>query len=231
MLGPFWSLAIEEQFYLIWPYCVWHLSEKALVRACAFGTLVALLLRSWAMTHATTDVAYVVYMNTLTRMDGLLAGAFCAIAIRDRFLLVRVQKVIPVAIVAVALGLAFIVFKEHGIWSDYDTMVYGHLLLAIGFGCLVLTAYRLNGSGTLFDRALRSRGLAVFGKYSYGLYVFQGFVLDLILRFFRAKPWWGHSIPYALAVALAWLAAPFLIAFLSYNVFEKRFLRPQYRER
>ena len=224
-LGPFWSLAIEEQFYLIWPLCVWQLPTKALLKICILGILGPFLLRWSLMLHATDALAYVAYMNTLTRMDGLLAGGFCAIVVRDVVLLARVQKWMPIAVVGALSGLALIVLRGHDIWNDQEVLVYGHLLLAIGFGCLVLSAYLLDGGRTPFDRAMRSRGLIVFGKYSYGIYVYQGFVLELTLHFFRYRPWWGHSTPYALTVLLGWIAVPFLIAFVSYHLLEKRFLR------
>jgi peptidoglycan/LPS O-acetylase OafA/YrhL len=224
-LGPFWSLAIEEQFYLIWPAFVWHLPKTKVAISCWIGIVVAVLLRWWLMEHASTAFSYVVYMNTFTRMDGLLIGSFCAIVVRDAILLRRVRKIIPFAAIAAVMGLARICSNPHQIWNDHDTMVYGHLLLEIGFGCLILSAYLSNYSGSLFDRCMRSSGLVSFGKYSYGIYVYQGFILEVILHLFSRRPWWGHSLLCAFVVGLGWIGLPFLIAFLSYHLFEKKFLR------
>jgi len=223
-LGPFWSLAIEEQFYLIWPAFVWHLPKTKVAISCSIGIFLAVLLRWWLMEHASTAFSYTAYMNTFTRMDGLLIGSFCAIVVRDAMLLRRVRKIIPLAAIAVVLGLARIFSNPHQIWNDHDTMVYGHLLLEIGFGCLILSAYLSNGSGGLFDRSMRSRCLVIFGKYSYGIYVYQGFVLEVILHLFSGRPWWGHSLLYAFVVGLGWIALPFVMAFLSYQLFERKFL-------
>jgi peptidoglycan/LPS O-acetylase OafA/YrhL len=224
-LGPLWSLAIEEQFYLVWPLCVWRLSTRTLTKICSLGVLGAFLLRFGLTSHITPTLGFVVYLNTFTRMDALLVGGLCAIAVRDTVLLVRFRKLAPIALAAVASGLALIVFRGHDAWNDPDVLVYGHLLLAIGFACLILLAYYLNGAGTAFDKTLCSKSLKLFGKYSYGIYVYQGLVLELTLHLFRHRPWWGYSIRNALLVAFAWVAGPFLIAFLSYHLFEKRFLR------
>jgi peptidoglycan/LPS O-acetylase OafA/YrhL len=60
-----------------------------------------------------------------------------------------------------------------------------NLLPVIRLGCLVLSACLMDGSGTLFDRPVRSSGLTAFGKYSYGIYVYHSFVLELMLHLFR----------------------------------------------
>jgi peptidoglycan/LPS O-acetylase OafA/YrhL len=169
-LGPLWSLAIEEQFYLFWPVCVWRVSTKALMMICGLGMLGSLLLRLCLIFHPTAALSYVVYVNTLTRLDGLLAGAFCAIVVRNPTLSLRMRKSIPAVAVAVVSGMALLVLTGHQAWNDPDVLIYAHLLFAIGFGYLVLSAYFLDRSGTLFDKAFRSRGLGAFGKYSSRIY-------------------------------------------------------------
>jgi peptidoglycan/LPS O-acetylase OafA/YrhL len=73
-------------------FFVWKSSMNGLGKICAVGILIALLLRWWFMAHTTRALIDVTYMNTLTRMDALLAGGLCTIAIRNSALLERAQS-------------------------------------------------------------------------------------------------------------------------------------------
>jgi peptidoglycan/LPS O-acetylase OafA/YrhL len=85
ILGPFWSLAVEEQFYLIWPLVVWTLAPKAIVKVCAVALLITLALRIILVTNL--GVGIWVFAATPTRADGLFVGAALAaiLAIRGEF--------------------------------------------------------------------------------------------------------------------------------------------------
>ena len=71
--GHFWSLAIEEQFYLIWPFIIAHVSEQRLLKHCAVGVVAAFVSRT-ALAMAHVDPGWIEYMP-FTRRDALLAGA------------------------------------------------------------------------------------------------------------------------------------------------------------
>src|SRR5205823_6572113 len=51
IMGHFWSLAVEEQFYIVWPLIVWKLRESVLLRVCVFGAACAFLLRVLLVSH------------------------------------------------------------------------------------------------------------------------------------------------------------------------------------
>src|SRR5208282_6334564 len=73
ILGHFWSLAVEEQFYLLWPLCVWLLISRRLAKVTVGASVIALLVRILWVAHAGPSQAIV--MATVTRMDTLLCGA------------------------------------------------------------------------------------------------------------------------------------------------------------
>ena len=90
VLGHFWSLAVEEQFYLIWPFCVWLLVRRNLASLAVSASVVALLVRIFWVAHTGPNQAIV--LATVTRMDSLLCGALGAIVFRvERMLLALVE--------------------------------------------------------------------------------------------------------------------------------------------
>jgi peptidoglycan/LPS O-acetylase OafA/YrhL len=76
-LGQFWSLAVEEQFYLTWPLTVYLLSKKKLALLCSVVAFVSLLLRYWL-----DGTGWNAYALTFTRLDPLALGALFALAFR-----------------------------------------------------------------------------------------------------------------------------------------------------
>jgi len=81
ILGHFWSLAVEEQFYLIWPLCVWLLNSKRLAKVTVGASVIALLVRIFWVAH--TGISPAIAIATVTRMDTLLCGALAAILFRQ----------------------------------------------------------------------------------------------------------------------------------------------------
>ena len=223
-LGHFWSLAVEEQFYLLWPMCVWLMPRRYLAPMCGFGCVCALLLR-WMLSHYGVS-GWFIYENTFTRMDPLLMGAFCAIAIRDAQLLLLVRRLLPFvgfgAFGAFA-SLAFLLRKSEG--YDYWLHIFGFSLLACVGAVFVLGAYLCQGTNSFAERSLRSRILKSFGKYSYGIYVYQSLVQAFVIYAFASRRWWGHSVKYAAVVAAFRLLLSFLTAFVSFHLFESKFQR------
>ena len=78
LVGHFWSLAVEEQFYVVWPAVVLLASRRNLAIIATGCVLLAPVIRlTLALNHVNHEV---IYRNTFCRMDGLMAGCLCAIA-------------------------------------------------------------------------------------------------------------------------------------------------------
>jgi peptidoglycan/LPS O-acetylase OafA/YrhL len=217
---------VEEQFYLLWPWLVWKLNSRQLKIASGVLIGTALLLRCVMLHYIPDQSSRVVMMNTFARMDSLIVGGFCAIAVREprlcRFL---VSAAVPVMLLAL-FGIYWIDERCGEVFSrGHYTQSYGYSLVALLFGGFVLLAYRNNQSGNLFDRALRVKWLRMIGKYSYGIYVYHVMIFIGIQLYFEKTPWYGRWLGHSVAACALAVLASFVVAFLSYELFEKRLLR------
>src|SRR6202045_3638349 len=77
-LGVTWSLAVEEQFYLVWPLVVRFCSEGQLRKIAIAVICISPALRFYLSQHQV-----IIYSNTFCRLDGLMAGALLALVIRS----------------------------------------------------------------------------------------------------------------------------------------------------
>lgn len=224
-VAHFWSLAVEEQFYLVWPIAVLLLSGRQLIRFCAAIIIFSLLFRIYLFASGASIAAFVL---TPARMDTLAFGAALAIACRDAALYAQLRRFArPTAIVS-ALALCVIALWRGGLDKhDVVTSTIGFTALGALFSIAIFFALMVRRTSR-YHLALSSRGLRFFGKYSYALYIFHQPVA-LVLT--------GIGLPVALTRvgATGFVAQIFYVvmatslsvglALLSWNVYEKQFLK------
>jgi peptidoglycan/LPS O-acetylase OafA/YrhL len=224
----FWSLAVEEQFYLIWPLAVWLLAARPRT-FLAFSLLTAAASFAGRIAASLAGAGPVVTeVLTPFQLDALAIGGFLAVYLRQPGGESGARRLV-VPLTLAGLGLLVIQFGARHL------TLHGNALESVRGGAfhLLLTALLLKGllgpvsSG--LSRFLLSRPLAFLGKYSYGLYVYHHFFsyyftshhTDLIL----AARLGCSSMAALVLQAGAGIAASVILAWLSYEFFEKRFLR------
>jgi peptidoglycan/LPS O-acetylase OafA/YrhL len=223
-VSHFWSLAVEEHFYLLWPIVILLLRREAAFTACLVISLAALGLRVAFSTLAPN----LLYASVLTpcRLDSLCIGAAFALAARGAAppspaRVVRWLGVAAAAVVGVSLW--------HVVSQSADSLLLPlrTTLLAVVFGCFIYAA--AIGEGLGFVRpVLRTASLRNLGKYSYGLYVFHGLVSYAIHQHSpeaRLTAALGSHIAAAGLQIAAGVGVSYLLAVLSYELWEKRFLK------
>jgi peptidoglycan/LPS O-acetylase OafA/YrhL len=219
---------VEEQFYLLWPLCVCYLSRRQLLRICVFAFFVCLAIRFFLVQHDPGPP--LIERMTITRMDTLLVGAFCAIVVRDPDLLRQIRRWLPGVALFSFLGMFMIDFVAHEIRSrTHYTQSFGYSFLALGFGAFVLWGYLQNERGTALDLFLQQGWLRSFVKYSYGIYVYH-LPLFIAGEYLFARK---HVLPMvafpSAAYCVGMVALSFGVARLSYALFEQRFLNMKRR--
>ncbi|MGC4114786.1 MAG: acyltransferase [Myxococcales bacterium] len=228
-IDHFWSLAVEEHFYFVWPLVVWLLAARprALMGVSLAVGLLALVTRAAASMAGVSPVT--VFVLTPFRLDGLCLGAFLAILVRQEGGQVALRRWLrPVALTAGALlvaTFAFNRFSEAGV--DVLRPVRGSLILVL-LAALLLRVLMASPDSPL-ARLFGSTPMTFLGKYSYGLYVFHHFVSYYFLSHqteFAVAGWLGVSHSAAVAAqAAAGIAVSIAVAWASYHLFEKHFLK------
>jgi len=224
-VSHFWSLAVEEHFYFVWPIVVLVFSRRALLRICVGGAAFALGLRCGLSAAGLGDVA--ITALTPCRIDALLTGAFLALAVRGEGLEEVARRAKPALALAVALAVAASAWHAltHGALRDFVLPLRG-TLIAIAFGALLVRCVAASRASVL-ARVFESRVLRFFGKYSYGLYVFHGIVAAALLEHATEPTLAARIGTHAGAVALlavGGVAVSVALAVASFELFEKRML-------
>lgn len=223
----FWSLSIEEQFYMLWPFVVAALPRRALLRACGAIAAVSLLLRIWLHAHHMPNAAFVL---TATRMDALAIGAFVALAVRDPDEFRSMLRWVRPMLATTTLLLAAIWIARRG-FDKNDPVVgtVGFTLLALTFGALIVLAIDPAGEASRMTRFFLARPLRELGKYSYSLYVFHQPVALLLvsagISAAAAPAVWGSALPGEVAYAAIAGTISLIAAMLSWHLYERHFLK------
>ncbi len=221
-----WSLAVEEQFYLVWPIIVFFLSRRGLLNVSIALTAVALAARIAIRAYDLPVEA--AYQFTICRIDAIALGAIAAIALRNPSLVrfaVHKRTLIRAALV-IATILTFVATKgahRVGILSQ----TFGYTLFAIIGAVFVFDiANSTPGKRDALARFLCAPTLRKMGTYSYAAYVIhkplhQLVGLPLITEMQNGQP---ATVGVALAYFAITSALVFFLAFISFHAFEKHFL-------
>ena len=208
--GPshFWSLAVEEQFYLVWPFLVLFLPRHLLLRA--LWALVALT----ALTRvAILPTGINAFYFSPARLDGLAAGALLAVYHQRRGLGAHRRLLL-----GLMLGAAVAVWAEWWIFrgrSQPVVEVTKFTLTTLFYAGAV--GYLVSGGQSPFNRLLRSPPMRYLGRISYGMYVLHPAVFMAV---FALLP----QVPGSLQLLLC-LAFTLLVSLGSWYGLERPFLR------
>ncbi|PYO76043.1 MAG: hypothetical protein DMD63_15385 [Gemmatimonadetes bacterium] len=219
----FWSLAVEEQFYFMWPAIVALSSPRNLRKICIGGLIACIVLRIVGTLSGVTGLA--ISVLPFTRGDTLFAGGLLAIEYR-RDGLSRFVGAARAASVAAVLVLIALLFHYNQLdYLDAGTAMFGSVaIMVLGASAVVIGTSR----ESWFSRALRSSPLRFFGRYSYAIYIVHTAVLaglNYYRPFAQLPLLGGFALPSQTAWFLVYAGASTGVAVLSWHLVEKHFLR------
>jgi peptidoglycan/LPS O-acetylase OafA/YrhL len=221
-LGPTWSLAVEEQFYLLWPLTILWIADRRPLRWIGGFMAIILALRIALLIFLPLGSAFEWSYHVLPmRADGLLCGAAAAILLRSGTLEEALHR-LRWPLWAAAACLAAILALDRRL--EFHSIISSILVfpsLGILFTCLLLTALRPRSWAYRIGNV---RWLRFFGRYSYGMYIFHRLInSDGMMRWLQV-----HTHSFAIG-GILYVIVVFVLttiaAVLSYELYERHFLK------
>ncbi|MCC7523700.1 MAG: acyltransferase [Chitinophagaceae bacterium] len=210
--GHFWSLAIEEHFYLFWPLLVYYLNTKRITYVIIGIIVVSLITRGWLISSN-----YEYRFFTFSRIDELAMGALLAVLeVKGKLKQVKQNKRLFLLLFIIS-SIPLLLFWQRltGTAGSFFFKLTRFLIIGVAFFSFI--GYVITASHALFiKRALRSTPLVYTGKVSYGLYVYHPICFWMTKQILKTG---NHGLD-----MVACFATTFIIASGSYFLFEKRFL-------
>jgi peptidoglycan/LPS O-acetylase OafA/YrhL len=227
-IGHLWSLAVEEQFYLIWPVVIFFLSENALLVLCIVLIVASAILRSLPVFQA-IQLTHPEFLYRLTpfRVEPILFGAIVAISARKQIFRSLVKRWAPYTFFIGIAGVA-IASVLSGV-TKYDTKhmtIWGYSALGVACCSVVSWAVVNTGSARFPAMIFRSRILTQCGKYSYAMYIFQTPISYLVPigPLLATIPFLGGFAISVLTVLIG-AALAYAVARCSWTLLEQPFLK------
>lgn len=169
----FWSLGVEEQFYLIWPLIVRNLKPKNLLKLAVIGILGSIALRN---INPYTPFAY---MFPLCRTEGLLLGCIAAVLVSDNYKLKSAITLSGLAVSALVVAIVSYYSGTMDLNGKYWIHI-GYTAIDLVYFFLLLTLFAKGKVSEYLQKAFSPWALRQLGKYSYGVYVYHAIILYIL---------------------------------------------------
>lgn len=221
-----WSLAIEEQFYIVWAIVVFICPPRYLGILCTALLIFGPLARTSAINKGMEGED--IYVLTLFRLDGLSIGALLAWAQRESRLPSSPRAMLAIGLACLGGLTAITINAGDAWWWNPRMQQIGYSLIVLGGATMLIGAVMLPASHA-WPRMLSAGWLRGFGKYSYCLYLIHLPVMRIVREYvFEPRnyndmfptPWVTQIFFYVVTIAPA-----YGLAMLSWRFFEGPILK------
>ena len=205
-----WSIGVEEQFYLVWPFIMNFTKNRRHFKKAVIVLLGLYLLIKLSffliplLTHhfnKLNDLNF--YLADIFQIDCMMIGGLFALFNFEE----RSKKIITNKFVQVAAYILVVVFTARGLTFGF----FYWEIYALLFGVIILNLVNTQTSLISLD----FKWMDYLGKISYSMYMFHVLMINVVLQFFTHNPFVIYPLVFIFTI---------IISILSYEFFEKRFL-------
>lgn len=221
LLSYVWSLAVEEQFYLLWPLLMFFARKQhiksilliAIFLGPIFRLLISEIVASDALPFLASRIDLVVYVLPFSHIDAFATGGIFALRQRSQsnnsaWIALFIMLLFSYSTQYISTGAVKISSLSYMPFMK-DNYVLGYSIINIFFAILLL---QINNR-KFFPAIFESEFLYYMGKISYGLYIFHFPIIWVI----------GYMIPGKLGIFIS-LLLTIIISSISYELYERRFI-------
>ena len=211
----FWSICVEEHFYIVWPLIIYLIPKKYFYHSCLLLILIAIGSRIYFFSFANENAELQIYLNTLCKIDSLIIGAIFAKIHFTKPIQFKSNRLVLFVLVAIFLwSLSLESWKHTETLFSVVFKKYIYLLLVVFIMGLVLF-------GKSNKMKPHKKGIfSYLGKISYGIYIyhniFVGFAIQVFLLRYHLNFW---------IYFLLYIMGTILLSIISWEFFEKPILK------
>lgn len=216
-LGILWSVSLEEQFYLVWPWVVSRLSRRGLLVVAILMWVLSIGYRWRLIVQGVSP--HTIWWNSLARLDPLACGVLLSVVgISNLRRYHNARRTIAIAAVSLIVMAGYCSPREENTAAFWIMLSYP--LGALGCCGVVVAALR---EGNRPDSWILNPLLKYLGRISYGLYVFHATIIVLTLKALRGLE--PHPVLHSMIFPALALTLTLGVAAASYRGLEKPFLK------
>lgn len=210
----FWSIAVEEQFYLFWPFVIAYVSRKRLLFVFILIIIASMISRYVVFNYCPNT--FNIYYNTLCRMDTLAIGAVFASVFESSHISFRLKPWMIFLFYGLLVYLLFFTLSIS--WPSLETVLFKKYIYLIPL--VPLTLHYISAIHQNVDSKIHG-WLSYLGKSSYGLYMIHNMLILIIIK----KIMFNNSINEGWMFWLIYILLTFIIVIFSFEFYEKPFLK------
>lgn len=226
-LSATWSLAIEEQFYFLWPFIVYKLNREQLLGLGTGYIVLSILARivGIAFWPNLAQAALFFYYAPFARFEEILFGSLLAVLLTFQRIEQRIRLFsIPLSLLSLAAFISLCFLSLPGSPSPQESIpltIGGYTTIAV-FAAGLIGVFVTSSPENILRRIFKTSVLTFFGKYSYSMYLFHMVPVLLLAHTFwySGMHSWASFVMYVVATFLITI----LIALLTWNLLEKHML-------